>query len=175
MIELWPQHFSFLRHFARRFWNHTWNKENKDVRKVRLNGLEVINKCGVAFSARHFESGDGRGDEVGVEPTEHSVCAPRSEVGHPGGFHWSRSQRTLGSSKGLRSRLTPGSSAKEEKMREISTIRKPRPSFLETNSSNKYLFSRLFPRIFFIRTIFPNIFFLFNILTNVLKKPVERN
>ena len=29
IMELWPQHFSFFRHFARRFWNQTWRSENK--------------------------------------------------------------------------------------------------------------------------------------------------
>lgn len=34
MTLLRPQHFSRFRHFARRFWNHTWNtSQNRNVKK----------------------------------------------------------------------------------------------------------------------------------------------
>ena len=40
MMELWPQHFSFLRHFARRFWNQTWRKEYTDINSC-LNQVKI--------------------------------------------------------------------------------------------------------------------------------------
>lgn len=42
MIELWPQHFSFLRHFARRFWNQTWIEIKRKLREIHIYKLSLI-------------------------------------------------------------------------------------------------------------------------------------
>lgn len=93
IMVLRPQHFSVLRHFARRFWNHTWagGRENIGLIKSRVNKIPkacfAIRLTKLTFNLTYWQQKDGRRENAElINENVHVVNKGTTHPHHPQDF-----------------------------------------------------------------------------------------